>query len=256
MDRAPRVCLLCKTRKKACDKALPRCGSCSQGGLPCSYIEPRRDEKPSPDADLAELFLGSEWHISEGNFDAIPYFQLCKVLRQRHLSVPRVGEYYFRDFHRTLPIICPTLFREAVAKYRGISPPADFSILLLALCLLTWNPSANSCNQQSPTFLKNLYVTVRILFARVQAPLCASTCLIQASLVFAAFEYASGQPRAASITLGICARMILSIGLNVDKINGLNLSPRDRSTGLRDREGINLWWGAATFERYYLAISQ
>ncbi|QKX54970.1 uncharacterized protein TRUGW13939_02060 [Talaromyces rugulosus] len=46
--------------------------------------------------------------------------------------------------------------------------------------------------------------------------------------------------------------MILSIGLNIDKINDLNLSPRDRSTGLRDRESINLWWSAAIFERVIL----
>lgn len=260
MDRATHVCLVCKSRKKACDKALPRCGACSQRGLPCSYIELRKDEKFLPNADHAELLLGefsnSKWQASEGNFDAIPYYQLCKILRQTGLSVPRVGEHYFRDIHRTLPIICPTLFRETVAKYTGTPPPADFSILLLALGLLAWNPSANAHLQQNPALLNNLYVTVRILLARVQARLCASTSLIQASLVTAAFEYASGQPHAANISLGTCARIISSIGLNIHKIKDLNILPQDRHTRLRAREDINLWWGAATFERYHLKITK
>lgn len=82
----------------------------------------------------------------------------------------------------------PSLFHDTVSKYKGTSPPADFSILLLALCLLAWNPSANSSIQQNPALLKNIYVTVQILFARVQVPLCALTSLILASLVIAAFK--------------------------------------------------------------------
>lgn len=112
---------------------------------------------------------------------------------------------------------------------------------MLALCLLAWNPSANGSIQQNPALLKNIYVTVQILFARAHAPLCASTSLIQASLVIAVFEYASGQPSAAHITLGTCTRTMSSIGLNTHKIKDLNTSPRDQRTRLRAREDINLW---------------
>lgn len=257
MHRATHVCVTCKNSKKACDKGLPQCGSCSRRGLPCSYAEPREGEKVATLTDhdpLLGLFQIFEWPASRNSVDAILYFHLRKILRQTDLSVSRLGEHYFRDFHRHLPIICPSLFRETVATYQGAPPPADFTILLLALCLLARNPSTNSRLQHNPNPLKSIHVTSKVLFARVQAAICSSIPLIQASLVIAAFEHVSGHPRAANITLGMSARMISSIEPSIHLKQDMNSIPRDRNERLKAREAVNLWWSLATFERYILVV--
>lgn len=252
-NRNSRICHVCKIRKKACDRALPRCGTCVQRGLPCSYRVPDRcpneGQRPSDKESLSSGLLGPLIDPSDANIDNTLYFHLGSLLRLTNLSVVRVGEQFFRDLHRGLPILCPTLFRENVARYRGRAPPADFSMLLLVLCLLAWNPSSITSSRQKPILRQSLYATVSMLFRRAQTAISASTSLVQASLLIAAYEYATGKPRMANTSLRTCARIMSAVGLTGPNNKGLKTLCSDRHIRLKAREELNLWWGVLTFER-------
>ncbi|KAJ5172766.1 hypothetical protein N7492_005359 [Penicillium capsulatum] len=255
MARAARSCHVCKTRKKGCDKALPQCGSCIQRGLPCSYYQPdcpHKDERPSTEISLSDRVPNLISGYSDVNIPATLHFHLGKLLRVTNLSVPRIGERYFRDLHRGLPILCPTLFRESVAEYKGKTAPVDFSVLLLALCLLAWNPSSDIRSRPRLIHRDNLYTTVRVLFLRVRAAIRASKSLAQASILIAAYEYASGQPHLANRSLEVCTGIMSEIEWKLQNPNELKALPKDRSLRLRVREKVNLWWSVATLERIVL----
>ncbi|OJJ43872.1 hypothetical protein ASPZODRAFT_135906 [Penicilliopsis zonata CBS 506.65] len=175
--------------------------------------------------------------------------QVVGIIKQTQLSIGDINARFFRHFHCWLPVISPRLFREEY-ECDSREPSADFSILLLAMCLLTACP-ARTTTLSPPMTLDALYLTTRMLFAQVQALIPASTRLVQAGLLIAAYEYACGRPQAAFISMGTCARMAHSMNLdrntNLDK--GLLLGTASR---LKAVEEWNVWWGTVILERVIL----
>ncbi|KAI2817885.1 hypothetical protein CBS115989_5621 [Aspergillus niger] len=90
---------------------------------------------------------------------------------------------------------------------------------------------------------------MKMLFAEAQAIICASTNLLQAGLLIAAYEYANGRPEAANITMGTLARTAFAIGL----ANPSSWQTNEASNiSLERLERLNLWWGVIILERLIL----
>ena len=269
-ERASRVCSTCKTRKKACDKQLPICGYCTKRDLACRY-----DDSPTnvsgdvapggstlsaweitriwdqhvawntSKTSICSLFNQSPVYRSM-NLEDLLSMQLRRILQSTSFSIPEIGERFFRGFNKWLPVMSQSLFRENAAKAQCSVPPADFSILLLAMCLITLHSPASTIEHAiSP---RDIYLMVKLLFVHVQTVFCASTSLIQAGLLVAAYEYALGWPDTAYISIGICQRMAYTIGLGRAKAaqDDLDCTPESKE---RTLEGWNVWWGVVILER-------
>ncbi|OBT94001.1 hypothetical protein VE01_07067 [Pseudogymnoascus verrucosus] len=271
-ERAAQVCSTCKARKKGCDKRLPNCGYCTKRDLVCKYDttgSAKRDlstplssmtawsgeqygpwiNSPSPIPLLTQLCSLSS--SSECNLNRILDFQVNFVLLSVSTTVHEVCERYFNGVHKWLPVLSDTLLQEAIARAQfAPSPPADFSLLILTMCLITIPEPAASLGHTpgNQVTTEALYMTVKMLFGQVQAIVPTSIRMVQASIIISAFEYACGRPVAAYISMGTCLKMADSIGL--DKC--INTSDNDPMSKLKAIEAWNVWWGVVILERIVL----
>lgn len=243
-----RVCSTCKARKKGCDKNLPTCGYCAKRGLVCRYSEPPAIEGHLPSATSAADFSTSILGLSlaadaETTLDQVVHTEVRQVLHRSGMSLDAITKRYFEGVHNWLPVVSPAHLHEAITNVQPGIPHADSSVLILTVCLVTINPSV--CDSRRPIFLESLYVTAKTLFAQVQAVICASVHLVQAGLLITAYEYASGRPEAAYITIGTCARIGCSLGLGKKP----SIVEGDIQS-LHAVELWNVWWGIVILERY------
>jgi hypothetical protein len=72
-----------------------------------------------------------------------------------------------------------------------------------------------------------------------------SVPLIQASLLLAMYEYASGRADAALAMAAACSRMAYAAGIHTSRRDNVDATSR-----LEVQEAWNLWWGIVVCERY------
>ena len=278
-QRAWHVCSTCRGRKKGCDKNLPTCGYCAERGLDCQYgvLLPSRQSidaavadsatwrGPLPEIATNQVATSSanafntaspSWMTSLYDFlrvgkevvlSDVLYNEVSRIIEIAGLSIHDISDRFFDGFHRWLPVISPQHFCEAITGFHDHAPKADFSVLLLAMCLIVLRPPSNML-QQSTTCLKSLYMTVRSSFAQVQAVMCASRHLIQAEVLIAAYEYACRQPETAYVSIGTCARMSGIVGIDRGE-ERWDKGTQDAESTLQVLEERNLWWGIIVMER-------
>jgi transcription factor-like protein/Zn(2)-Cys(6) binuclear cluster domain-containing protein len=245
-EKAERVCSTCKARKKACDKQLPYCGYCSKRGLICRYddyyrgiLSDRQESTSSGDG----LFFSSSDSIALRSTLSLRVFG---ILQSSGLSLPELSRRFFQSFHTWLPIISPRLFHETAVTTNHDTLPTEFSILVLSMYLIIQRP--HTAVAKDTIRHEDIYITVKVLFAQLQAVLCHSITLVQASILITAYEYASGRPDAAYISIGTCIRMAQTMDLaSVDTAQGY--SHQDNCSIFRALEKRNLWWAIVILER-------
>ena len=200
-----------------------------------------------------------------------PYRLSSGCLRRVHLEVLRVirstGQFvddltarYFQTFHRHLPIISRLRFQDNLIASGGNGarggPAADHSILLLTICLIATTPvlTPGENGERPPDVVTDrqaLYLAAKALLAQAQGSLHRpSLYLIQAMLLLAVFEYASGRPETAFVTIAGCARAAYAAGIHNKASTDRGHS--DRCPGLRAdevEEAWNTWWGIVIYER-------
>jgi hypothetical protein len=185
------------------------------------------------------------------------YLEVHGIIRGTRQFVDDISARYFQGFHPHLPIISRTRFYDNLITL-GAAPAADFSILLLTICLITHAPALGyrpgdgatpSIEQQS------LYLTARSLFAQVQVSCSSSVPLIQASLLLAVYEYTNGRPDDAFVTIAGSARMAYAARIHTGDRHQTHLAHtighnEDRGLLLQAEEAANTWWGIIICERY------
>ncbi|OTA89980.1 hypothetical protein M434DRAFT_398303 [Hypoxylon sp. CO27-5] len=279
-EYAQRVCSTCKQRKKGCDKKLPICGYCAKRGLPCNYHDNDNGILIGPPASKYGV-LGMSlpaWQRqrlsqAQGTLSfATSLLQTSSfttpsltgghsvideaVCQHVHFTYESLGltfyensKRFLQNFQTWLPIIIPDRLYRAIAAAECRTPPADLSILLLSICLITTMPQDGISTQA--TGPAALYILAKVLYAQLQAVIQASTFLTQAGLIISAYEYASSQLDSAYVSIGACARMGQIIG--IDKA-GTRLADGhvDAESRLEAMEQWNLWWSIIILERYIM----
>lgn len=148
---------------------------------------------------------------------------------------------YFQGINCLLPIISPRQFYRHIVHSRAY-PPADFSILLLSICLLTYcsDPERHASRGDESVDRGALYLATKQLFAQVQGTASSPTIhLIRAGILLAVYEYAYGKPGTSLVTVAGCTRMAYAARLHQCTTND-------------DREAVNTWWAIVILERYAL----
>jgi hypothetical protein len=185
------------------------------------------------------------------------YLEVHSIIRATRQFVDDISARYFQRFHRHLPVISRTRFYNNLTMI-GAAPAADFSVLLLTICLITYAPALGyqsehgairSVEQQS------LYLTARSLFAQVQVSCSPSVPLIQAGLLLAVYEYTHGRPGDAFVTIAGSARMAYAARIHARDRRQAQMvhtagHNADTDILLQAEEAANTWWGIVIFERY------
>lgn len=170
------------------------------------------------------------------------HHQVQYVIRATGRYVDEITSRYFQGIDRWIPVISRRRFNDRIVDGRGLYT-ADFSILLLTMSLITYCPTnipGNIPDQET------VYLCTKMLFAQVQASAAASTYLIQACILLAVFEYASGRAEVAFVSIETCA--VMSHVLSSYKRSRFQ-DFEDPDEGLQAIEEKNLLWGVMICER-------
>lgn len=178
-----------------------------------------------------------------GSVDEIIYLQVRRLISTTERFIDDISVQYFQGVHRWIPIVSRRRFQNDLINFRA-PPCADFSVLLLSICLIT-----SYATPASPPVVdqETMYLITKRLFAQVQAYIPSSIRLIQAGILISVFEFGHARLDAASISIGTCARMGYAIGLHktLQKFE----EPEDELRAEAE-EGRNVWWRVVICERY------
>lgn len=251
-QRAPRVCRICRIKKKACGKELPTCSYCFKRGFDCVY-ESESDTPPANDV-AAEVF--KPWSltlfpmsISTATLDRTMGYHMHYLYKVVGQSPLQAGKRFLDNFQRWLPIVAPRRLHEHIELSEQGLPGADVSILLLSICLVTLRFGGDL----DDPFIHSsaVHVTVKTLYAQVQAITHASIPLVQAGVVLSAYEYASGQIDSAYISIAACIRMAQVVGVDTAYEQ---LGAVQEETRLQATSEWNFWWSIIVLERYSIPL--
>jgi len=171
--------------------------------------------------------------------------------------VDDISARYFQGFHRSLPIISRTRFYNNLITL-GAAPAADFSVLLLTICLITYAPALGyqpSHGAPQSVEQQSLYLTARSLFAQVQVSCSPSVPLIQAGILLAVYEYTHDRPGDAFVTISGSARMAYAARIHARDRHQTQMTHTAAHSAETDilllaEEAANTWWGIVIYERY------
>lgn len=211
---------------------------------------------------ISPVAFSSTIPLEPSSLESSLYLQVHGLIRSTGQFVDDISARYFQGFHHHLPIISRTSFCNKLITL-GAAPAADFSLLLLSICLITLpHESAQQSTYPTTTLSvdqQSLHLTARSLFSQVQVAFPPSLHLVQAGVWLAIYEYAQGHPDDAFAFMACCARMAYRLGMqrHCHKPSTSNKSVKIGSRkgsglALKNREAINTWWGMIIWERYVL----
>ena len=283
--RAQSVCHACMLRKKACDKALPACGFCASRRLHCRYdisapkskgrrmynpgrhfvplqspsppsVSPQPKtvtrQLPSPESqqDHTPVHLPSLYVFPQSVDESLN--QLAQHFTElTKLTCDNIIDRYFQTFHKWLPVVSPDSFRREASRYReeGRLPPADFTVLLLAMLLIIL-PALNPSLRPPRASQELLYTITKSAFSQAQASICTSPRLVQAALLIALREYTCVRPEVAYISMMTCAGLARVVGIGMTSVRTTRDAQKRSDSRLEETERENLAWAIAMLERY------
>ncbi len=161
--------------------------------------------------------------------------EAIRIIQASHQSIDDIGIRYFNGIHQWVPFLCPDRFGKDLVQFQSF-PTAEFSLLLLCMSLIAYDPSQHSA---PPIRHDALYLHTKTLFTQVQVLRRSSIHLIQAGILISTFEYANKRPNSALSSINSCAYMAHKIGLH----------QKPERPGWSD--AWNTWWAIRIFERIF-----
>jgi hypothetical protein len=217
VSASAQVCLICKARKKKCDKALPSCGYCIKKRLHCAYSTPQtkfqgQTQSYAPPSPPDSFQASPSPFVPTQQITFTPVVSATTLHLEVHRLIRSTGQFvdditvrYFQGIHRYLPIISRTRFHNSLIT-SGATPSTEFSILLLAICVVASRKREGASNASFDW--QQLHIHAKSLLAQVQSSSPVSVELIQAALLLSLHEYAGGKPDDALASIASCARMV------------------------------------------------
>jgi hypothetical protein len=250
-DRALTVCGTCKARKKACDKGLPKCGFCSKRGLACNYNLSAlaslhtRAFLASPTSASNQATSSGVWHVpsttllSTKTLEWTLNYQVCSITESLGRSFEDICKTYYQTLHEWFPVVDAKLFVEAASAQ--VPPAVDFSVLLLAMCVISQDPAHDE-----------FFNALKVMLAQVQAAKGVSTKVVQGNLLVAAYEYARGWVNQAYVTTGACTRIAHALRLKGD--SSRDSESRHILSSREEEEEQSIWLCTQILERLAFSI--
>jgi hypothetical protein len=144
-----------------------------------------------------------------------------------------------------MPVISQELFYKALGDAER-STRADVSLLIICIHLMIQVPAGDAKASQ---LRESLYLMIKCLYVYLQTLLPRSIAYLQAELLIATFEHASGLCEEAYMTIGGCARACFLMRLSRTPSSQVQ---KGTNGWLRAVEAKNLWWGNLIRDRSVL----
>jgi hypothetical protein len=278
---ASKTCAACRSQKRKCSKTLPMCSRCAKYGFPlldrvmisdqnrsdieCNYdwYPEEQQQRWHPGNLLADFLFfhvpvtGShKWlpctleplqqykrniQSRKLDFDQFLVGLMITTLFEHSDSTDRVLDAYFRNVHFWIPVIHEQTLRVKISQLE-CKPYAETAYLVLVIQLLMrgGNSEAERGDRES-----NLHYLCKYLFFLLQHAREPSLELVQAGLLLAVYEVGSGNPQAASLSIGSCARLGYILRLHDDQMNDTHAF----SFTVKAEEQRRVWVGVYMMDR-------
>ncbi|KAJ5726108.1 uncharacterized protein N7483_007465 [Penicillium malachiteum] len=285
MSHALASCFSCRRSKRRCDKNLPTCQLCIQKGLKCSYPRRRGQRSASPTRSAqgsdygtvpnspyapAVVYRSTGSQYQSACSPPSPFavttaisFLAPDIFREARLEIPRLDvsvpdevAFHLGDNHQVretaskffqtawLPIVSRKRYLAAILNPLS---PSRRRTALLALCMKLCCLSAN--DDESPK-KATLYELVKKFYSDVESTQELCVEVLQAAVLIAIFEIGDAIYPAAYLTVGVCARYGIAMGL--DKINKDRMGGRygRMASWMEIEERRRAWWAILTLDRF------
>lgn len=173
------------------------------------------------------------------SLDATIPLEVLRIIEATHSSIEHFSKRYFSGLHLWIPFYCPDRFGKDLVQFNA-APTAQFSLLLLCMCLVTYAPPEHTTPLVSH---EALYFHAKTLFTQIRVLRQPSAHVIQAGIFLSIYEYAHGQADTALESIDLCARLAYKIDMN------------KKPTQLGWSENWNTWWSICIFERIFYCES-
>ncbi|KAH6664100.1 putative fungal-specific transcription factor [Halenospora varia] len=257
------VCTSCKARKRKCDKALPKCSSCTKKNLSCEYLTPEqsRNSLSGPNRLWYDL-QGEDEGVDVQTIDLPTILFLDpSLLRYGQVETPQIAPHvpahilhllgdmdeiratastFFAHIHLWMPFISKKRFHAHYLRTTFQFQP-DIVLLLLSLKLITTLPPTDPQNPRT-----SLYHTVKHFYLEVESSSTLSIQVLQAGVLLALYELGHAIYPAAFLSIGACARYAHALGINVRG----NLNTLRVLTLVEVEERRRVWWAIVILDRF------
>ncbi|KAK0747929.1 hypothetical protein B0T21DRAFT_406490 [Apiosordaria backusii] len=272
-QKASRVCLNCKRKKKKCDKALPSCSRCVEsyqvcqheddivpgnpvtagylyGGVPSPLGNPVQLHRQSPMAWGGSLRPSLVTSIrSADNIHTYALQCVFDILESRQGIEQTVSAFFEGPNACWFSIVDRSDFESLLEDF-WTNPSAETCVLILCMSLIA-RPSISS---PSPTAIGDgVYQPVKALLSLVQSQssLPISISFLQAELLVAMHEYSQALPQQAYLSVGRCFQMSRAFGWQ-DK---LHWSPDEMATMPKILKLHSILWWAMVYIDDHLHVA-
>ncbi|KAK5064749.1 hypothetical protein LTR84_000583 [Exophiala bonariae] len=264
MSQAP-ACDYCRHRKRRCDRETPRCSLCVIKNKECRYTEhmrwvfpdqsSMREETPDlesssqrssqPSGDVVEFpgvyFLDRDVFDKSGVTIPVAKFQLDQSILTTFDQASEISSRYFTWIHLWMPIV-------SKAKWKRITGPlarpnCDVKLLLFAMKVLLWTPP-DQVALRNPRHQD--YLLLKHHLSRAQDAGVLSLELLQTWILVTIYEYSHAIYPAAYVSIGVCFRYSLALGINKQRRNEMDTAS---TTSDATEERRRVWWSVVILDR-------
>ncbi|KAL9487894.1 hypothetical protein ACSS6W_000171 [Trichoderma asperelloides] len=240
--KAPKACKFCRSRKKKCDKALPRCGFCARQAPPeWSSLLVDQERLHAQAVDLPTILFLDPDLLLLGQVETLHTVQAIPQIVLQFLGgldeIRLTADKFFGHIHQWMPFISKKRFYDLYMQPSFHSRP-DVALLLLALKLITTLPLPHLPNPRTA-----LYHTVKHFYLEVESSL--SLLVLQAGILVALYELGHGIYPAAFLSIGKCGRYAHALGIDTSRT-----VPATRVLTLVEvEERRRVWWAIVILDR-------
>ncbi|KAH8703815.1 hypothetical protein BGW36DRAFT_92502 [Talaromyces proteolyticus] len=263
------TCIPCRTRKKKCDKEIPRCGRCLRIGINCRYNKPLNS-------------IGWEKRVGDGALIYTPQGTPISILRNDPLLILQDGYFssdllglskwtdcidvhlttvtlatltlrgrdlrsaclpYLETLNEWLPVVLSSELDDCASSI--LSFPDSESSLLIYSCFLLSQICGNESNMEADEF----YLKCKGFFTLLVSQRRRSEKLVQVGLLLSLYEYLQAMNDVALTTIASSTLIADHTGLFL---------PLDRD-GVRCSTTLTLskriWWSLFILERVIMAAA-
>ncbi|KAL7904110.1 hypothetical protein GGI35DRAFT_242218 [Trichoderma velutinum] len=258
LQTSQNACTFCRRRKRACDRKLPGCSNCKSRGQTCDYSNGSTEDTQNP---LASVYLSIS---SDSPRFPEAYFLDHRVFQQsrqsapgvRLLASPQITIYvgdlqnivteYIQRIHWWIPILSRNqLLLSLESPLAGTE--TDLLLLVLAMKVLLWNPSAEHSTNTNPR--TEGYLLARRAIDEAVLAGAMSCRLLQAQILLAVFELGHAIYPAAYLSVGACARYGTALGVDASLSPDFRLqNPSIRRLDIEEQR--RTWWMVLILDRF------
>ncbi|KAL2816188.1 fungal-specific transcription factor domain-containing protein [Aspergillus cavernicola] len=274
-NQTQQVCKSCKTRKRKCDKAIPKCSLCARKNLKCEYTRRELIFVPSPSTSAACASISDPWWpaVSEERAAVQPItlptilFLDPTLLQHGPLELPHpdipippvvlsflgdietirsAADKFFTHIHAWMPFISKKRFYDFYITPEFQSKP-EVILLSLSIKLITTIPLTS---QKTP-----LYTATKHFYLDVEGSSTLSILILQAGILIALYELGHGIYPAAYLSIGNCTRYAYTLGINgTNPSQGNTHAPKVLSL-VEVEERRRVWWAIIILDRFITIAS-